>query len=387
VVLGNAVHLWDLDSNAKRHLALGSVEVFDVMPCADGSLIFVEYRLKKQESAVGGNEYRITVFDGQTGKSLFSRTVSPYGPSPFSATANGKRLVCHDAPIDVACVEVETGRCVYSGSGSHAVISPDGAYLAFDTTFDLYKPKPEGAVVVDLKTGQRIYRHSDITSCMNISFSPHSDKLMYFPCRTDIRNCDILDLRSGKVFDHSPHDSVFVNEGKEVASPSYQDGFSLSFKFQDMDGHHEVLDTIIWMESLGYIEAVDPNGYLIRLDASEWPVHLTWLQQALTWLGQKQTPPDEGRYQWVLFDVRSRKVLDRGGDELVDASTDGRYAVSREPGRSTLKIHELPLHRSWLFMGLGVLGWTLLLVAAWRCWHRRLKPLVNDVSEPVPASA
>jgi hypothetical protein len=148
-----------------------------------------------------------------------------------------------------------------------------------------------------------------------------------------------------------------------------------------MDEHHEVLDAIVSMESLGDIEAVDPDGYLIRLDATEWPTKLTWLQKALSWLGLKQTPPAEGRHQWVLFDVRSRKALDRGSDELVDASTDGRYAVSREPGKSVLRIHELPLRRSWLFIVFGAALWTMIALAARHWWHRRLKPLTDDVNE------
>ncbi len=379
-VLGNAIHLRDLDRNAKRDLALGSVDVFDVMPCADGSRIFVEYRFKNDES--GGNEYRIGVFDGQTGKSLFSRTVSPYGPSSFSVTDNGKRLVCFDAPVEIACVDVETGRQVYACAGNDPVISPDGGYLAMGTTYG----ELEGAVVIDLKTGRKIHCRSDITTCMNISFSPHGDKVMYLPLLANIYSYDMLDLRSRKVIDHAPHGSIFINEGKEVAAPTYHEG-GLTLEFQDMDGHHEELDTIVWMESLGDLEAVDRNGYLIRLDAREWPVQLTWLQRVLTWLGQKQTPPDEGRHQWLLFDVRSKKVLDRGGDELVDASTDGRYAVSHEPGKSVLKIHELPLHRSRLFMLFGAAVWTILAVVARHWWQRRLKPLLEDAGEPVPASA
>src|SRR5262249_19111022 len=47
VSLGDAVHLWNLDRDTKRDLGLGPpLEIFGVTPCANGTRIFVEYRLK-----------------------------------------------------------------------------------------------------------------------------------------------------------------------------------------------------------------------------------------------------------------------------------------------------------------------------------------------------
>jgi hypothetical protein len=376
MVLGNAIHLRDLDTGAKRDLTLEkSPEVLGVTSCASGNRIFVLYR---ENDWPIGNDCPIAVFDGQAGKSPL-RTFESSGHYSVSASDDGKRLVYSEWGR-IACTDVDTGQRVYSGDGMDPIISPDGKYLAMGMCFGA---GTEGPVIIDLKTGRDIFRGSG--TCLELSFSPQSDRLLYMPVNTKGSNLDIdiLDIPSKKVVEHAPFGSILVKEGKQIASAEPVKG-GLSLKFRDIETHRELLDRTIQLPKVfGNIERADRNGNLIRLDTVELQDRFTWLQTVLGWLGFKQ--PDEGLLQWYLVDVRSSQILDRGADELVAVSDDGRYAVSRKSAGSTLTLHEFPLHRSWLFMLAGAALWTLLALTGHRSWQRRLKPLIEDVSEPDPA--
>jgi hypothetical protein len=382
-VLGNAIHLRDLDTDVTRQLTFGtSEEILGVTHCTNGNRIFVQYRNKGNNANVEDGltvHCRIAVVDGETGK-LALQTSESLSLGPVSVSDDGKRLAYYskELPVSITCVDVETGRRVYTGTGMNPVTSPDGAYLAICMCFRT--DESAGPVVADLNTGREISHRRGV--CLEALFSPHSDKLLYKPIdpknnKTDV---EILDIPSRKVTDHAGFGAIFVNEGREIASPIYVEG-GLRLKYRSVETHHEVLDpTIRIPHSWGTVEAVDRNGYLVRLDTVGLPSKSTWLHKALAWLGFKQSSED--RFQWHLFDVRSKQVLDRGADDLLAVSTDGRYAVSRKPGESTLRLHEFPLQRSRPFILFGAALWTMLALAGHRCWRRRLKPLIQDVSEP-----
>jgi hypothetical protein len=373
-VLGNAIRLRDLDTNVKRELTLGTrEEILGVTPCTKGNRIFVQYRKKSNDPNVGDEltvHCRIAVVDGETGK-LALQTAESLSLGPVSVSDDGKRLAYYskELPVSITCVDVETGRRLYTGTGINPVISPDGASLAICMCFRT--DELAGPIVADLNTGREIFHRKGV--CLEALFSPHSDKLLYKPIdpknnKTDV---EILDIPLRKVTDHGRFGSIFVNEGKEIASLTQLQG-GLGLTLRDVAAHSEVLDrTIRLSNSWGTIEALDRNGYLIRLDTVDLLTRLRWLQKVLGWLGLKPTPSDDAPPQWLLFDLRSKEILARGADEFVAVSADGRYAVSRKPGESTLRVHVLPLHTSWLFILLGAILWTLLAVAGHRWWRRR----------------
>jgi len=370
--LGDTIHLWDLDSDKKVSPALeGPVEIYRVMSCADGTRLFVDYRLKSFPAAVinwrPDTGRRIAVVDGQSARSL--RTIYASEPAGLlSASADGKVMAMLD-PVGVSCLD-DTGPLLHSAPGmTDAIVSPNGNYVAL-TGFG------EEAGVIDLKQGRRVVDGSSLGPLL--SFSPRSDRL-------NDGGRAIRDMAANTVIYQAPHPCIFVDDGKKVAWAEDFHG-RLRIRFRDIDAERDVMDCDFSIPGkFTALEAVDSRGDLVRLNA-RGPAELTPVEKVLNWLGLKRTSPQNETHQWLLIDAKSGQLLDQGRDELIAASADGRYVIAGENYQTRLQLHELPLRRSMTFMAIAGAVWTMFLLVCRRWWARRLKSLLTDAIEPVPAA-
>jgi hypothetical protein len=376
--LGDTIHLWNLASDAKRDLPLeGSVELFGVTPCPDGSRIFIEYFSKPYrptESPPTDIGFRMAAVDGQTGKVI--RTIDSWPNALQSLSDTGKIMVYMVDSNRIKCLDVDSGRRLYWGWGSNGIISPSGKYLAVLGFLGLEHR------ILDLDEQRQVGSAAD-WDIEGITFSPQSDKYSWVVSR----NTDVLYTASNKVIEAVPDACIFVNDGKGIAWTGPSQG-GLALMFRDIEAHRPLASRTIQIpEWPGSIETVDAKGNFVCLSATKQPGDLTWPQKILDWLGYKQTAPAKGPHHWLLIDAKSGKVLDQGRDELLAVSSDGRYIVSRDWGKTGLKVYELPLQRSMLFIALVGALWTMVVLVGRRLWRRRLKPLVSDAIEPAAASA
>jgi hypothetical protein len=360
--LGRAVQLWNLDDGVKNKIDIkGSPEIDQVMPCADGSRLFVHYSPEQipNTNDIGG---QIAVFDVRTCVHL--RTIACRSPSSLfgllGTSKDGKIVVYYSGyQLGIRGFNVDTGREFEVKDATDAVLSPSGRYLASSSFWPGWR-------LEDLHTHAQ-KNLSDLA--VDFIFSPRSDKL--------IASGKVWDTGLAKVVREVPRKCfrcIFVNDGKELAWTQCLDN-GVRVNFRHLETGRDSSDCGIWIpEWPGGIEAVDSEANLIRLQASG-PGKLTWIQKAIDWLGFKQEAPEEGSRQWLLIDVKSRRVVDQGRDELIAVSADGRYVVSGERDQNRLKLQELPLHRSTSFMAVTGAVWTLLLLVCRRWWRRRLKPL------------
>jgi WD40 repeat protein len=377
-VLGNSVRLWNVNTDTRRELALGAgLEIFGVTPSGEGNRIFVEYRLNSHRtSGIGDTGCRIAAFDAETGALL--RTVKSSEPCALASISDDGRVLAYRAtPNMVSCLDVDSGRELYSPvASSHAIVSPNGKYLATCSFTDQAKTALE-ATVIDLDQRRRVDARPH---ALPEGFSLQSDKLIYE--RDDFTKGDLWHIPSRKVVRPVPTDCIFVNDDEGLAWIDNLDG-GLIVKLIDIAGALDVPAWTIWIpEWPGTIEPVDRHGYVISVEAAPLSPQVTWVQQVLSSLGFKQSPLQ----QWLLLDARSGHVLDRGRDELIAVSADGRYVVSGDHDQTRLKLHELPLHGSATFIGIAGAVWTMFVLVCRRWWIHRLKPPVTDAIEPGPAT-
>jgi hypothetical protein len=384
VPLGSSLYLWNIDQDLKRSLSLdGSPEIYDLISCADGSRVFVDHVIKidcqhSEPTSPLDSGCRIAVFDGATGKRL--KTIKSSCPGGLQSVRNDGKMLAYSPvlglELGMACLEVDSGKEVYSGRGIDAVISPNGEYVAITEEVDFNKrlAKSPHGIMMNLTQGRRI----DFADTAYGSFSPSGDRFVD-------RSGGVWKIASNKRIYKAPSPGVFIDNGKKIAwAENKSDGLLL--KFRDIETDKD-LDT--WSFSIfehpGSIEAIGPAGNLIRIDATEWPPALTWFQKVLDRVGVKQTPAE--RHQWLIIDAGSGHLLHHGRDQLIAVSTDGRYVISGECYQTDMRLYELPLRKSIPFIIIGCVVWTPLLLIGRRLLRRRLKPLFADVSEPLQKRA
>jgi hypothetical protein len=374
VPLGRSVFLWNLDHDVKMSLPLeGALQGLYASP--DGTRILIVYWL---EHHVGGPQdlpgdfgQRMAVFDGETHQRLQTRTINE--DSPLRTSRDGKVLIMRGGrhpQSHILCVDTDTGRELYSVDGLHAVLSPNGKYLAVSENGNASLPyKPPNGMVINLD------RHSLTSFATTISGSFSLDSERFID-----GNGGVWDLASNKLLYSLPGPGIFVDEGKKLAWTD-EGGKRLVLRFRDVKDQRDLPDRDIYIPGPqeGSLEAIGTKRNLIRLEATGLMPELTRVQKVLNWLGFKQTPSTD--HQWVLIDARSGEILHRGRDELIAVSADAQYVISGDEKQTRLNLYELPGHRSMPFMAVACAVWIILILVGRRLWRRRLKPLVEDVSE------
>ncbi len=357
---GDRVCIHDLDHDTNRLLLLERLQpIYLLASCGGGRRLCIEHGSEKQ--------HFLSIVDTRTGRVI--RTV-PAARERWTLSTDGRRLAYHDESgqgIKFICIDVDDGRLLYTqvlpGDGE-GFVSPDGKYVAISKFPFL------GGYVIDVAEKRRV---STFTEYYLEVFSPDSRWL-------SDSNADVWDLGSHRIICSARLDSVFADRGRKIAS-IYSEAGSTRVKFLDLDTHEEYVTGPCRPEtSVPYAGESEHPPHLATPDAdgnfvSVWGWRdpsqtLIKLHRVLEWLGYKQDPP--ALDCWTLLDARSGAILQVGTGELIAVSADGRYVVSGDEQCEHIKIYELPLHRSLLFIAIAGAAWTALVFRVRRWWRRRV---------------
>jgi hypothetical protein len=406
--------LWDLDSSVRRQLPLERQgrTIHKAASCSAGNRLCIEYGTGEWAQA------RLVIVDAKTGKSL--RTIDwlnaelgegmtwadpRYRPPPWSINADGTTLAyCEHIGADVRtiCIDVDSGGALHKfdpldepdtrdllslrsfgarNGAENVLISADGKYLAIQKQYGI-------PAIIDLEHHSPLQVTSPSPPAVVTGPSPNPVLLARMGAaapqekpKSFSRNGPFLIEADGKIRDFvadkiiwdAKAPCVFIEGGKKVAAlkPSTDGSKVVCY---DIEAHYELRDRPLSIpENVTSIEAVDPDGNLIRSDGTRDPVDPTWVQKGLDWLGFKQTPSRNGPHRWRLVDARSGTVLQQGWNELLAVSSDGRCVVTAD-NASSISVYRHPLRRSMLFIACAAIAWTLVLMLTRRVWRRRVGP-------------
>jgi hypothetical protein len=356
--LGHRVSLRNLDLDTNRLLPLEeSLSIFAVSPCADGQRLCIEHGSLDQRF--------LSIVDASTGKEIRRVPTTAFW---WNMSYDGRRLAYHDLRHEESkfiCVDVNDGRLLYTevvGANRGGFISPDGKCIAILKSHD--------SGVIDIEHKRQLIKTN---SAWPLLFSPDSRRF------GDLHG-NIWDLGTNRIIcgDVRDLDYVFVDRGRKIARPSLS---GRRVRFLDLDTKEELISEAVLPElesddSLHgphppRVETVDANGNFVRIWGPQADRQtFRKLYAVLEWFGYKRglsgaTPSN----CWALIDARSGSLMHKGSGDLIAVSADGRYVISGDEEARHIKVQELPLGRSMLFIAIAGAAWTVLalIVRRWTC--------------------
>jgi hypothetical protein len=393
-----SIHLLHAGSCVRRNLELdfllrpktGFLEITGVTPCLEANLLCIETEFGP-----------FAMVDPQTGDSVLtvSGIWSGFDGSHhhWGIEARGTRLAYVGQGMgDAICVDVRNDQELYKyegpsflqmfGGRRHAqgvLISPDGKYMEIDTgpfdrpyIIDIDRRRPKDDLFANwnslthhnlgrlLAGTQSMFAQREIAE----SFAPEGDMFID-------RHGQVWDLKSESEICSVTGPCVFADGGKKLLWLEPARG-GTKLVWYDSQAKRELTDQPTWIsQNVASVDNLDGTGHLIRIDARREPPELSWYEKWLGKIGIRLTP--KSQHQWFLIDGRTRAIVTRGADDLLAVSRDGRYAVTTDEDENRLKIYELPLRRSVLFMSVAGGAWTMLAAIVWT-WRRRKRRMKDE---------
>jgi len=358
----DTVFAWDVEVLAKRRTDLGQAgSICQMATCPESNRVCILYRVPGKPVKL-----QLTVVDASAERVIRSYDWRDPAPPRWNISNDGQRL-SYGGENGTVCLDVDSDR-VLSRTNSPSGLSTDGNFFIFESE--------HGAAFVDLQRQARIDTGS---ACAGAdSFSPDRSKFI----DSSGHLWDIADHQAiCRTDEHLYSGGTFADGGRTIAWIEHVGG-GLEVRWRDLISHYDLNDRSIWIpQKVAHIEAVDVEGNLLMVQAFSDPTGPTWTQKALSWLGIKAGPVSGIRQEWLLIDGTSGQVLERGKDELLAISRDGRYVVTGDDNASRARVYELPLRRSLLFMAIASGAWTGLVFVIRRWWRRRVTAEGDEIGE------
>lgn len=185
----------------------------------------------------------LAAWDAKSGKELFVKEFTGYGPSCAVFTPDGKHIVAGLFDKTVRVLDAETGKELFVMKGHEqsvrcVAVSHDGKRIVSGSTHmlndDPYDPKASGHLRVwDAATGKQLLALDVKGGVRSVSISPDGKRVATGNESGDQATLTILDLATGKALhtltDHKkgPVRAVYSPDGKYLASGSFSEGGTL----------------------------------------------------------------------------------------------------------------------------------------------------------------
>jgi hypothetical protein len=263
----------------------------------------------------------------------------------------------------VVCLDIDSGRVLYRGPGFVGALYSNGRYLGI--------VRDGHQILIDLDHQQPVsgLTKANVWLC---AMSPEGDRLIDYDGKV-WQTSPVRMIDDG----HRDHDGIgdciFVCGGKKIAWVEPNASGSTIKLRSVVRGAWPVNSELLIPEYAGPIGTVDRQGNLVHFDGSRKVPEQRWWRQLLDRLGIMQAEPGLLDYhQWLLLDARTGAIVHTSRDYLRAVSADGRYAITGDDEHPEVRIYELPLRRSLLFIAVAGGAWTALVFTVRRWWRRRV---------------